>query len=164
MDGLKLARPDAQPFVMPRATSAGGPRYGAGWTGDNTSTWEHLRLSVSMVLGLSVSGFPFVGPDIGGFIDGPDAELGDRGAREQLELGHGERLADVEQVQQVMGDAVSLGRTRLGGPDVHAAIDRHGGGVDDLAAEPLGKSEGETGLAGGSRPDHSDDRGDGHGG
>jgi alpha-glucosidase len=75
LEGMTRARPTERQFVMTRATYAGGQRYGAAWTGDNTSTWEHLRLSVTMVLGLGVSGMPFVGPDIGGFIDGPHPEL-----------------------------------------------------------------------------------------
>ncbi len=75
MEGMSRAWPTRRPFVMTRATYAGGQRYGAAWTGDNTSTWEHLRLSVTMTLGLGISGMPFVGPDIGGFIDGPHPEL-----------------------------------------------------------------------------------------
>ena len=39
----------------------------------------------------------------------------------------------IEQVEQVVGDAAPLGSGRLRGADVHAAIDRHRVGVDDLA-------------------------------
>ncbi len=75
MEGLKRARPDQRPMAITRATYAGGQRYGATWTGDNTSNWEHLRMSVPMVLNLGVSGIPFVGPDIGGFANGATGEL-----------------------------------------------------------------------------------------
>ena len=73
--GLEQAAPGRRPFVITRATYAGGQRYGAGWTGDNVSTWEHLRMSIPMALNLGVSGMPFVGPDIGGFVGGATPEL-----------------------------------------------------------------------------------------
>ncbi|MEQ9565567.1 MAG: glycoside hydrolase family 31 protein, partial [Pseudomonadales bacterium] len=41
----------------------------------NNSTWEHLRLSVPMSLNLGLSGQPFNGPDIGGFIGNASPEL-----------------------------------------------------------------------------------------
>ncbi len=74
-EGLKRAWPGRRPFTLTRATYAGGQRFGAGWTGDNTSSWAHLALSVPMVLNLGVSGMPFVGPDIGGFVGGATPEL-----------------------------------------------------------------------------------------
>ncbi|MEE9294413.1 MAG: TIM-barrel domain-containing protein [Phycisphaerae bacterium] len=75
IEGMKRARPNQRPLAITRATYAGGQRYGATWTGDNTSNWEHLRMSVPMVLNLGVSGIPFVGPDIGGFAGGATPEL-----------------------------------------------------------------------------------------
>ncbi len=68
-------RPDKRPFVMTRATYAGGQRYASSWTGDNEATWDHLRLSISMVLNAGLSGLAFTGPDIGGFANEPDGEL-----------------------------------------------------------------------------------------
>jgi alpha-glucosidase len=50
-------------------------RYGAHWTGDNRSDWDHLRLSIQMVLSLGLSGIPIVGADVGGFTGGPTPEL-----------------------------------------------------------------------------------------
>jgi alpha-glucosidase len=73
--GLQRAQPDKRAFTMTRATYAGGQRYGAAWTGDNVSTWEHMRMSIAMNLGLGVSGMPFTGPDIGGFAGGARPEL-----------------------------------------------------------------------------------------
>ncbi len=75
LEGLKRAKPGRRAFTMTRASYAGGQRYGAGWTGDNSSTWEHLRMSIPMVLNLGVSGMPFQGPDIGGFAIGAHPEL-----------------------------------------------------------------------------------------
>ncbi|MGE0455775.1 MAG: TIM-barrel domain-containing protein [Vicinamibacteria bacterium] len=74
-EGLLALRPDVRPFVLTRASFAGGQRYAALWPGDNTSDWHHLRQSVPILLGLGLSGFPFVGSDIGGFIGSPSAEL-----------------------------------------------------------------------------------------
>lgn len=74
-DGLRRLRPDKRPFVLTRAGYAGVQRYSAVWTGDNVPSWEHLALSIPMLTGLSVSGVPFVGADIGGYGGSPSAEL-----------------------------------------------------------------------------------------
>ncbi|MBN1963707.1 MAG: glycoside hydrolase family 31 protein, partial [Anaerolineae bacterium] len=74
-EGLQKHRPDKRPFVMTRAGHAGAQRYTSTWTGDNKSTWDHLRLSVSMVLNMGLSGLTFTGPDVGGFSGEPDGEL-----------------------------------------------------------------------------------------
>ncbi|MBI5957492.1 MAG: glycoside hydrolase family 31 protein [Chloroflexi bacterium] len=74
-EGLQKQRPDKRPFVITRAAYAGAQRYASTWTGDNTATWEHLRLSLSMVLNAGLSGMAFTGPDIGGFAGDPDPEL-----------------------------------------------------------------------------------------
>ncbi|XP_052296714.1 uncharacterized protein LOC102609079 isoform X3 [Citrus sinensis] len=66
-EGMKLADKDKRPFVLTRAGFIGSQRYAATWTGDNVSNWEHLHMSISMVLQLGLSGQPFSGPDIGGF-------------------------------------------------------------------------------------------------
>ncbi len=74
-DGLLKLRPDERPFVLTRATYAGGQRYGFTWTGDNSATWNHLRLATQMVLNLGVSGISFVGADVGGFNGSPSPDL-----------------------------------------------------------------------------------------
>lgn len=74
-EGLLKLRPDERPFVLTRATYAGGQRYGFTWTGDNSATWNHLRLATQMVLNLGVSGIPFVGADVGGFNGSPQPAL-----------------------------------------------------------------------------------------
>lgn len=75
-DGLLRLRSDTRPFVLTRATYAGGQRYAATWTGDNTSSWNHLRLSIAMLSNLGLSGFGYAGDDIGGFEGaGPSPEL-----------------------------------------------------------------------------------------
>lgn len=74
-EGLQQLRPDSRPFVLTRASYAGGQRYAAIWAGDNVSEWSHLRGSIPMLLGMGLSGLPFVGVDIGGFAETPTAEL-----------------------------------------------------------------------------------------
>jgi alpha-glucosidase len=71
-EGLDKLRPGKRQFVITRAAHAGAQRYTSSWTGDNVSTWDHLRLSISMVLNMGLSGMPFTGPDVGGF--GGDCE------------------------------------------------------------------------------------------
>ena len=77
-EGLAQLRTNERPFVLTRASFAGGQRYAAVWTGDNTADWASLRQSVSTLLGMGLSGFPFVGSDIGGFVGAPSGELFDR--------------------------------------------------------------------------------------
>ena len=74
-EGLRRLRPDHRPFVLTRATYAGGQRYSALWPGDNVSDWGDLRTTIPMFANLGLSGFPFVGADIGGFAEAPSAEL-----------------------------------------------------------------------------------------
>ncbi len=74
-EGIQKLRPGKRPFVLSRSGWAGLQRYAVNWTGDNRSTWDHLRLSVSMLLNLGLSGIPFTGPDIGGFAGKPSPEL-----------------------------------------------------------------------------------------
>lgn len=74
-DGLLADDPGKRPFVVTRAGWAGIQRYSAVWTGDNSSTWDDLALSIRTNLGLGLSGVPFVGCDVGGFIGTPSPEL-----------------------------------------------------------------------------------------
>jgi alpha-glucosidase len=74
-DGLLKLEPDQRPFVLTRATYAGGQRYAVTWTGDNSSTWNHLRLTTPMLLNLGLSGFGMAGADVGGFIGSAGPEL-----------------------------------------------------------------------------------------
>ena len=74
-EGLKKLNPDLRPMVLTRASYAGGQRYGATWTGDNSSTWNHLRLTTPMLENLGLSGFGLSGADVGGFAGTAGAEL-----------------------------------------------------------------------------------------
>ncbi|GAY56617.1 hypothetical protein CUMW_173290 [Citrus unshiu] len=93
-EGMKLADKDKRPFVLTRAGFIGSQRYAATWTGDNVSNWEHLHMSISMVLQLGLSGQPLSGPDIGGFAGNATPRLFGRwmgiGAMFPFSRGHSE--------------------------------------------------------------------------
>ena len=66
-EGIQRLRPESRPFVLTRANYAGGQRYAATWTGDNSARWPELKRSIAMTLNLGLCAQPFAGPDIGGF-------------------------------------------------------------------------------------------------
>ena len=74
-EGMLRLQPNLRPFVLTRAAYAGTERYAATWTGDNSATWNHMRISVPQLANLGVSGYSFVGADIGGFNGSPTPEL-----------------------------------------------------------------------------------------
>jgi alpha-glucosidase len=74
-DGELARRPNERPFVMTRATFAGGQRYSATWTGDNSSTWNHIRISIPQLVNLGLSGLSLSGADVGGFAGSPSPDL-----------------------------------------------------------------------------------------
>jgi alpha-glucosidase len=74
-DGLLALEPNVRPFVLARASYAGGQRYAATWTGDNLATWNHLRMTTPQLLNLGLSGFSLAGADVGGFGGSPSPEL-----------------------------------------------------------------------------------------
>jgi alpha-glucosidase len=74
-EGLERLRPDERPYVITRAGYAGIQRYATMWTGDTNSTWEALALNIPMFTTLGLSGEPFVGSDVGGFIGRGNGEL-----------------------------------------------------------------------------------------
>ncbi|CAA6669563.1 unnamed protein product [Spirodela intermedia] len=93
-EGMKMSSGKKRPFVLTRAGFIGSQRYAATWTGDNLANWEHLHMSISMVLQLSLSGQPLSGPDIGGFAGNASPKLFGRwmgiGAMFPFSRGHSE--------------------------------------------------------------------------
>jgi alpha-glucosidase len=86
LQGLQMARcsyeaigehkPDQRPFVLTRSGCVGLQRYAQTWSGDNETSWNTLRFNIPMGLGLSLSGMPNTGHDVGGFHGpAPDPEL-----------------------------------------------------------------------------------------
>ncbi|MDR0994865.1 MAG: DUF5110 domain-containing protein [Tannerella sp.] len=74
-DGMLEARPDKRPFVLSRANLLGGQRFAACWTGDNAAIPAHEKMSIPMSITLGLSGQPFSGPDIGGFLGNTSPDL-----------------------------------------------------------------------------------------
>ena len=75
MEGALTLSPNLRPFVMTRASYAGGQRYATTWTGDNSSTWNHLRQTTPQLVNLGLSGFSLAGADVGGFAGSPSPAL-----------------------------------------------------------------------------------------
>ena len=73
--GVKKFAYPKRPFVITRAAYSGTQRYTSSWTGDNIATWEHLWIANVQAQRMAMSGFSFVGSDIGGFAEQPNAEL-----------------------------------------------------------------------------------------
>ncbi len=72
---LEAGRPERRPVNLLRAGFAGSQRTSAIAMGENSSEWEHLRLSISMALNMGLSGLPMAGADIGGFYGRGSGEL-----------------------------------------------------------------------------------------
>lgn len=68
-------RPDVRPWTFSRSGFAGLHRYGANWGGDADTSFASLRANVEMTLSMGLSGQPFFGHDIGGFLGSPSPEL-----------------------------------------------------------------------------------------
>ncbi|MGZ9043229.1 MAG: glycoside hydrolase family 31 protein [Telluria sp.] len=66
-EGMKEAT-GQRPFMLTRAGFAGLQRYTAIWTGDNRAEEDHMLLGVRLMNSLGLSGIPFTGMDVGGFI------------------------------------------------------------------------------------------------
>jgi alpha-glucosidase/alpha-D-xyloside xylohydrolase len=72
-EGTQLDRPNERPFALHRNASAGVQRFGGFiWSGDVQSRWETLKTHVPVALNTSLSGLPYWGTDIGGFIPTPE--------------------------------------------------------------------------------------------
>ena len=67
-------------------------------------------------------------------------------------------LGHIQDVQEMVWHSPAFGPGDLGGTDVHAAVELHGIGVDDLAVELQCERDREIGLAGAGRPDDGDHR------
>lgn len=73
--GTKKLMNGQRPFVLTRAAYAGIQKYSAQWTGDNVASDEHMMLGFRLLNSMGVSGIPYTGMDIGGFIGNPSPEL-----------------------------------------------------------------------------------------
>ena len=68
-EGSQQWRPNERPFALHRNGYAGMARYGAFlWSGDVWSRWETLKTHVPVAINTGLSGIPYWGTDIGGFV------------------------------------------------------------------------------------------------
>jgi alpha-glucosidase/alpha-D-xyloside xylohydrolase len=68
-EGSRQLRPNERPFALHRNGQAGMQRYAAFlWSGDVYSTWETLKTHVSVAINTALTGIPYWGTDIGGFV------------------------------------------------------------------------------------------------
>jgi alpha-glucosidase len=115
--GIAEANPDKRPFVLTRSNFLGGQRYAATWTGDNASTWEHLKMAIPMTLNLGLSGQPFNGPDLGGFAGEATPELWGQwvamGAFFPFSRGHSEKGAPAKEPWAFGPEVENAARTAL---------------------------------------------------
>ncbi|HUA16834.1 MAG TPA: TIM-barrel domain-containing protein [Verrucomicrobiae bacterium] len=77
-EGPQIDRPNQRPYALHRNGYAGMQRYASFlWSGDVYSTWETLKTHISVALNTALSGVPYWGTDIGGFVPTPEftAEL-----------------------------------------------------------------------------------------
>lgn len=74
-EGQKAFAPERRPMTVTRSGWAGVQRYSSVWTGDNRSSFACMGLDIHLNLHLGMSGVPFVGCDIGGFIGNATPEL-----------------------------------------------------------------------------------------
>jgi alpha-glucosidase/alpha-D-xyloside xylohydrolase len=77
-EGPQLDRPNERPYALHRNGYAGMQRYASFlWSGDVYSTWETLKTQIPIAINTGLTGIPYWGTDIGGFVPTPDftAEL-----------------------------------------------------------------------------------------
>jgi len=68
-EGPQLERPNERPYALHRNGYAGMQRYGSFlWSGDVYSTWETLKVHIPIAINTALTGIPYWGTDIGGFV------------------------------------------------------------------------------------------------
>jgi alpha-glucosidase (family GH31 glycosyl hydrolase) len=68
-EGSQMDRPNVRPYALHRNGFAGMQRYGSIlWSGDVYSTWETLKTHIPIAINTALTGIPYWGTDIGGFV------------------------------------------------------------------------------------------------
>jgi len=68
-EGTQMYRPNERVYALHRNAYAGMQRYAAFlWSGDVQSTWETLKTHIPVAINTGLSGIPYWGADIGGFV------------------------------------------------------------------------------------------------
>jgi alpha-glucosidase (family GH31 glycosyl hydrolase) len=72
-EGSQQIRPNERPYALHRNGHAGMQRFAAFlWSGDVYSTWETLKTHVPVAVNTGLTGIPYWGTDIGGFVPTKD--------------------------------------------------------------------------------------------
>src|SRR2546425_1595978 len=72
-EGHQMYRPNERVYALHRNGYAGMQRYASFlWSGDIQSTWETLKTHVPVAVNTGLSGIPYWGTDIGGFVPTQD--------------------------------------------------------------------------------------------
>ena len=68
-EGPQTDRPNQRPYALHRNGYAGMQRYASFlWSGDVYSTWETLKTHIPIAINTALTGIPYWGTDIGGFV------------------------------------------------------------------------------------------------
>ena len=68
-EGPQIDRPNERPYALHRNGYAGMQRYASFlWSGDVFSTWETLKVQIPIAINTGLTGIPYWGTDIGGFV------------------------------------------------------------------------------------------------
>jgi alpha-glucosidase/alpha-D-xyloside xylohydrolase len=68
-EGPQIDRPNERPYALHRNGYAGMQRYASFlWSGDVFSLWETLKTHVPIAINTGLTGIPYWGTDIGGFV------------------------------------------------------------------------------------------------
>lgn len=106
-----------RPFILTRSGFAGVQRYAAVWTGDNTAKDEYLLGGTLLNTQMGLSGIPFVGDDIGGYIGTTSKELFTRwmqvGMFQPFARNHKEAFADANEPWSYGEEAEAISRSFL---------------------------------------------------
>jgi alpha-glucosidase len=107
-----------RPFILTRSGFAGVQRYATVWTGDNTAKDEYLLGGMLLNTQLGLSGLPFVGDDIGGYIGTTTKELFSRwievGAFEPFMRNHKEAFSNANEPWSYGEEAEAIAKEYIG--------------------------------------------------
>lgn len=74
-EGAEKHLDNKRPLMLTRAGFSGVQRHSAVWTGDNIASDEHMMAGVRLINSMGLTGIPFAGYDVGGFVDEASPDL-----------------------------------------------------------------------------------------